>query len=77
MEKASKDFEAVFMAQMLKPMWAGMETDPMFGGGPGEDAFRDLLVQEYGKSMTSVDNYGLSNAVMDELLRLQSNVSEG
>lgn len=71
LEKAAKDFEAVFMSQMLKPMWEGMETDPMFGGGPGEDAFRDMLVQEYGKSMATVDNFGLSHAVMDEMVRLQ------
>lgn len=71
MEKAAKDFESVFMAQMLKPMWEGMETDPVFGGGPGEDVMRDLLVQEYGKSMTAADEFGLSQAVMEEMIKMQ------
>lgn len=71
-EAAAKDFEAVFVGQMLKPMWEGIEADPMFGGGPGEDAFRDLLVQEYGKSMASTGNFGLSDSVMNEIIRMQA-----
>lgn len=74
LEQASRDFESVFMAQMLKPMWEGVETDPVFGGGPGEDFMRDLLIQEYGKAMASADNYGLSNAVMKEMVKLQNKV---
>lgn len=70
-EKAAKDFEAVFMAQMLKPMWEGVETDGMFGGGAGEDVMKDLLVQEYGKSMVRNDKHGLSPAIMDAMIRMQ------
>lgn len=72
-EAAAKDFESVFMAQMLKPMWSGVETDPEFGGGPGEDVMRDMLVQEYGKSMARADNFGLSNAVMHAMIQMQQN----
>lgn len=71
MEKAAKDFEAVFMAQMLKPMWEGVETDAMFGGGVGEDVMKDMLVQEYGKSMCASDNFGLSRSVLDAMIQIQ------
>lgn len=71
LEETAKDFEAVFMAQMLKPMWEGVETDSAFGGGPGEDVMKDLLIQEYGKSMVRNDQYGLSPAIMDAMIRLQ------
>lgn len=71
LEQTAKDFEAVFMAQMIKPMWEGIETDGMFGGGAGEDAMRDLLVQEYGKAMVRNDKYGLSPAIMDAMIRMQ------
>jgi len=71
MEKAAKDFEAVFMSQMLKPMWTDVETDSMFGGGPGEDVMRDMMVQEYGKSMVRNDQFGLSPAIMDAMIRMQ------
>lgn len=70
-ESAAKDFESVFMGQMLKPMWEGIETNSMFGGGIGEDAFRDMLVQEYGKMMTESDQLGISDQIMSEILRLQ------
>ncbi len=71
LEATSKDFEAVFMSQMLKPMYDGLETDSMFGGGPGEDSMRDLLVQEYGKSMVRNDSYGLSPAIMKAMIQMQ------
>ncbi|HAX92140.1 MAG TPA: hypothetical protein DCY07_08060 [Rhodospirillaceae bacterium] len=71
MARAAKEFEAVFMAQMLKPMWEGVETNGMFGGGHGEDVMRDMLVQEYGKSMVQGTDYGLSTAIMDTMIRMQ------
>lgn len=76
LEQTAKDFEAVFMAQMIKPMWDGIETDGMFGGGPGEDAMRDLLVQEYGKAMVRNDQYGLSPAIMDAMIRMQQQADQ-
>jgi len=72
MEAAAKEFEAVFMAQMLKPMWEGIETDGMFGGGHGEEVMRDLLVQEYGKAMAAGNHHILAPAVMDVMIRLQN-----
>lgn len=77
MAKKAKEFEGIFMAQMLKPMWEGVETDPLFGGGTGEDVMRDMLVQEYGKSMAQSDNFGLSNAVLDVMLRVQEQSQTG
>lgn len=71
LDKTANDFESVFMAQMLKPMWDGVETDAMFGGGPGEDVMKDLLVQEYGKSMARDDTSGLSTAIKDAMIRMQ------
>ena len=73
----AKEFEGVFMAQMLKPMWEGIETDPVFGGGVGEDVMRDMLVQEYGKAMAASDNFGLSDAVLDVMIRIQEQSQTG
>ncbi len=70
-EKTAKDFEAVFMAQMLKPMWEGIETDGMFGGGAGENVMKDLLVQEYGKAMAQGMNTGLSDDVTKAMIQMQ------
>lgn len=75
--KAAKEFEAMFMSQMLQPMFEGIETDSMFGGGHGEDVMRGFLVQEYGKAMAQGINSPLSDALTQEILRLQTAASGG
>jgi len=69
--KASKDFESMFMAQMLQPMFESVETSSDFGGGHGEEAMRGFLVQEYGKAMAAGTDFGLASSVKAELIRLQ------
>src|SRR3712207_1187550 len=50
--KAAEEFEGQFMAEMLKHMFSGIETDGPFGGGHAEETFRSLLVDQYGKQVT-------------------------
>ena len=71
LRQAAEDFEAVFLSQMLAPMFEGLETDPLFGGGPGEDIYRSLLVEEYGKAVARTGGVGIADAVERELLHLQ------
>ena len=70
-ERAAKEFEAVFLAQMLAPMFAGLGDDPLFSGGPGEAIFKSLLIDEYAKSMAEAGGLGLNSAVLRELINLQ------
>ena len=42
-EEAAREFEAVFVSEMMKPMFEGIKTDGMFGGGKGEEVFRGFL----------------------------------
>lgn len=67
----AEDFEAMFLAQLLKPMFDGIETDALFGGGPGEDAYKSMLVQEYGKVMAQSGGVGIADMVKAEILKLQ------
>ena len=69
--RAAEDFEAVFISQMLAPMFEGMSDDDTFGGGPGEDIYRSMMVEEYGKSIAKAGGFGLADAVQREILRLQ------
>jgi flagellar protein FlgJ len=68
---AGQEFESFFVGQMLESMYAGMDADPTFGGGPGENAFRSLLLQEYGKATAQHGGFGIADAVQREILRLQ------
>ena len=69
--RAAEEFEAVFIAQMMAPMFEGLETDELFGGGAGEDIYRSILVEEYGKSIARAGGIGLSDTIQREILRLQ------
>lgn len=68
---AANDFESQFVSQMVGQMFEGVEVDETFGGGHGEEMFRSLLVQEYGKSVTARGGFGLADQVYRELLRAQ------
>lgn len=76
-EQAAQEFEAVFLSEMLKPMFAGLEPDPMFGGGHGEKVFKDMMVQEYGKTMAEQGGIGLAEHVKTELIKLQEALDNG
>jgi flagellar protein FlgJ len=70
-KEAADEFEAMFLSEMLKPMFEGIEVNELFGGGKGEEVFRDFLIAEYGKKMVKSGGIGLAKFVQDELIRQQ------
>ncbi len=68
---SAEEFEAVFVSQMLTQMFDSIEIDPLTGGGNGEEVFRSLLVNEYGKSIAKSGGIGIADHVQREMLRLQ------
>lgn len=73
-EEAAQEFEAVFLSEMLKPMFEGIETEPPFGGGKGEEVFRSLMIQEYGKIIAQSGGLGFADQVREEMIRLQEEI---
>lgn len=69
--KAAKEFESVFISQFLGSMFSGISTDGPFGGGQGEEMFRSLMIDQYGKSIESRGGFGLAASVTKELLKHQ------
>jgi len=69
--KVAQDFEAFFLAQAMDAMFAGIETDKLFGAGSGENVYRSLLSQEYAKVAAKSGGVGIADAVQREILRLQ------
>lgn len=70
-ERTAKEFEGFFISQMLQAMFAGVKTPEPFGGGPGEDSFRGLLIEEYGKQLSANGGIGLAAPLKAEIMRLQ------
>ena len=71
----AQDFEAVFVAEMMKPMFEGISTEAPFGGGKGEEVFRGMLIQEYGKEIARTETIGLSSHIKQEMIRMQEQAS--
>ncbi len=69
--EAAKEFEAVFIAEMMKPMFESIPTEGMFGGGKGEEVFRGMLLQEYGKLMAETSSFGLTDQVKQQIILMQ------
>jgi Rod binding domain-containing protein len=70
-KKTAEDFEAFFLAQAMDSMFAGINSDKLFGAGSSENVYRSLLTQEYAKVATKNGGVGIADAVQREILRLQ------
>jgi Rod binding domain-containing protein len=70
-QKVSEDFEAFFASSVFEQMFAGLAPDPITGGGEGEEMFRSLMLQEYGKAVAKQHSLGIADVVQKQLLRLQ------
>lgn len=71
--KAAEDFEAMFITEMLKPMFEATEdeVDPMFGGSHGEEMFKSLMIDEYGKSIAASGGIGIADSIEAQMLKYQ------
>lgn len=67
----AEEFEAFFLSQFLGTMFQGIKTDGPFGGGHGEQMFRDMQMQEYGKTIAKQGGVGIADAIVRQLLGTQ------
>jgi len=71
MKETAEDFEAVFLAEMLRPMFSNIEAASPFGGGAGEKIYRDMQVDEYGKAIAKSGGIGLADSILREMIKMQ------
>ena len=66
LQKLATEFEAVFLAEMLKS--AGLGKPPTgFGGGTGEDQFTSFLLAEQARAMAQNGGIGLAQHIFKSL----------
>lgn len=70
-DEVAQEYEAVFLSQMLQHMFAGVETNELFGGGEAEDVYRSMMIDEYGKLIAKTGGIGVADHVKREMLKLQ------
>ena len=75
-KKAGKDYESVFISEFMGSMFDGISTDGPFGGGQGEQMFRSLMLDQYGKQISARGGFGLSDAITKQLLSHQESIAQ-
>lgn len=70
-KKAAEEFEAMFIGQMLQPMFNTIEVDETFGGGEAEEMWRGMMVEEMSKDIAKRGGLGIAPIVQKEMMRLQ------
>jgi Rod binding domain-containing protein len=61
----------MFIAEMLGPMFEGLETDGPFGGGNAEATFRPMLIDQYAEAIAKGGGVGIAESVLKEILKMQ------
>jgi len=72
MRETAENFEASFLAQMLKPMFEGLSTDGPFGGGEAEGTWRSFMIDAMSRQAVKAGGIGLADTVVAEMVRMQA-----
>ena len=70
-DQVVKDFEKMFLAQMLQPMFEGLSTDGMFGGGRTEKVMRSFMIDGYAQQMVDAGFSGFGDELRQQLINMQ------
>lgn len=69
--QTAEEFEAVFIGQMLQPLFQNLGAEKPFGGGQSESMWRSMQVDEYGKAIAKSGGIGIADQVFREILKTQ------
>ena len=75
LDKAGKQFEAVFAGMMLKSMRQAHLAEELFSS-KGLDTFRDMQDQQVAQSMADHAPLGIGKAMTDFLAKSQANLQQ-
>ncbi|PKK91825.1 MAG: hypothetical protein CVV64_03795 [Candidatus Wallbacteria bacterium HGW-Wallbacteria-1] len=71
LREVSREFESIFVNQMLKAMRKTVMKTGMMDGGTGEEVFTEMLDTEYSKSLAASGGFGLAEMIYKQLSRDQ------
>jgi murein DD-endopeptidase MepM/ murein hydrolase activator NlpD len=64
---AAADFESLFLTQLFRTMRRTVPRTKLFGGGFGEEVYRDLLDAQYARTLAHTGGTGIGEMVAREL----------
>lgn len=68
-EKASTDFEALLLQEMLKSMWQTVPGGGLVSGSHEEEIYRDMLNQGVAEEMAKTQSIGIKDIIAGEMHR--------
>lgn len=71
-EQACRDFESLFVQQMMKQMRRTVPQDGLFSGGNAEKMYSSMLDGEIAKAVSEQRGIGLAPALIRQLLELSA-----
>ncbi len=76
-EQTAREFESMFLSEMLKPIFESVPVNEIFGGGKTEEIFGGFLRDEYSKMLAGTGSIGIAELVKDALIEMQSRAAKG
>ena len=77
LEILAREFESIFVHQMIKSMRSTVEKSELTGGGPGEEMFTDMLDEEMARQIAFAQRDGLSSALVAQLTSMMDGKESG
>jgi len=66
-EEAAREFESLFLNQLLKSMRKTVEKSELFHGGNAEDIYTEMLDSELSRELASSGGIGLADMLIRQL----------
>jgi len=73
MKDACREFESLFVYQMLKEMRATVPKTGLFGGGRAEEVFTSMLDEQLSRELSREKGIGLSGLLLHQLNQVKNN----
>ncbi|WP_068085693.1 rod-binding protein [Polycladidibacter stylochi] len=73
LEVKAKEFEAVFINQMMQSIFQNLGEDSTLSAGKGSEIWRSMLVNQYAEQFTKNGGLGLTPTIRQQLLEIQEN----
>lgn len=67
LKEACREFEAIFLEQMLKSMRKTVPENGLMDGGMAEDIFEDMLYENYAGKMSESADLGLADMLYRQI----------
>lgn len=72
--KVAQEFEATFLAQMLKPMFENVGKNAVYGQSYASGVYQSLMVDEYGKTLSEAGGIGIARQIEHYLIHSKESV---